>query len=302
MRFSRELTYNGMMEELNLMQDEHAELNLSYIGQSVFSRSIPLVTLGDKDAKKSVLYVATHHANENVCTSVLLNFISDYLDAYERYAQMYQINMRYLFKMRKIYVVPMLNPDGVEYRLNGLEKDNPIKDRVLAYNGGDDFAKWSANARGVDLNHNYDAYFEEYKEMERAKGITNGKTRYSGEYPCSEPEISALVNFIRYNSEEISGALTLHTQGEEIYYSSHGNVPNGASHIADVLSRMTGYKKGQVDGMSACGGLSDWFIKELNKPCFTVECGRGENPLPESSIAEIYTRLKELLFTFPILF
>jgi g-D-glutamyl-meso-diaminopimelate peptidase len=204
--------------------------------------------------------------------------------------------------MRKIYIVPMLNPDGVEYRLHGVGEDNPIKERILAYNGGSDFSKWNANARGVDLNHNYDAYFEEYKTFEKEKGITGGKTKYSGEYAESEPETAALASFIRYNSEEIEGVLTLHTQGEEIYCKSKGKTPPRAEHLSCVISRLTGYVPATVEGESAMGGLTDWFIKEYNKPSFTLECGRGENPLPLSQMMDIYSKLKELLFTFPILF
>ena len=302
MQFSKELTYSELMERINELEQAHEEMIVSYIGESVFGRSIPVITLGDRMAQKSVLYVATHHACENICTSVLLNFAEEYLNAYERYAQMYQINLRYLFRMRKIYIVPMLNPDGVEYRLNGIEENNPIKDRILAYNGNDDFSKWSSNGRGVDLNHNYNAYFEEYKTIEKEKGITNGKTKYSGEYAESEPETASLANFIRYNSSEIEGIISLHTQGEEIYYKSRGIVPKRADHIARIISRLTGYSVAEVSGEGAMGGLTDWFIKEYNKPSFTIECGKGENPLSASQLMPIYSRLKETLFTFPILF
>ncbi|MBE6674988.1 MAG: hypothetical protein E7596_07760 [Ruminococcaceae bacterium] len=302
MEFTRELDHSKLMERLNVLQENHREMSVSYIGESVFGRAIPLVTLGDKTAQKSVLYVSTHHASENICTSVLLNFIEDYLNAFDRFAQIYQINLRYLFKMRKIYIVPMLNPDGVEYRLNGIKEDNPIKDRIIAYNASQDFSTWSANGRGVDLNHNYNAYFEEYKEIERERGISNGKTRYSGEYPESEPEVSALCNFIRYNADELEGVLTLHTQGEEIYFKSKEITPDKGEHIGKIISRLTGYKLSRAEGESAYGGLTDWFIKEFNKPSFTLECGSGENPLPVSQTMEIYSRLKELMFTFPILF
>lgn len=302
MEFTKELTHKELIDRLNEMTEKHPCMKMSYVGESVFSKPIPIITLGDAKANKSVLYVSTHHASENICTSIMLNFIEEYLSAYERYGQIHQINMRYLYKMRKIYIVPMLNPDGVEYRLEGLKDTNPIRDRVLAYNGDGDFTKWNANARGVDLNHNYDAYFYEYKEIERTEGITNGKTKYSGEYPESEPEVSSLVNFIRYHSEELEGILTLHTQGEEIYYKSREECPKRSEHLVELISKMTGYKPSHTDGTASYGGLTDWYINEYGKPSFTLECGKGENPLPISQILPIYTRLREVLFTFPILF
>ena len=130
---TRELSYNELIENLTQLSSLHPVIDFSYIGNSILDRPIPLITLGDKNAEKSILYVGTHHACENICTSVLLRFINEYIGAYERFGQICQINMHYLNKMRKIHIVPMLNPDGVEYRLHGLENNNPIKDRVIAY-------------------------------------------------------------------------------------------------------------------------------------------------------------------------
>ncbi len=299
----KELDYKALIEELNEISRESECVDFSYLGTSLLNRSIPLITLGEKSAQKSVLYVSTHHASENICTSVLLRFIKDYIDAYKRMGQICQINIRYLFKMRKIYIVPMLNPDGVEYRLNGLSSENPIRDRVIAYNGGnEDFTHWNSNARGVDLNHNYDARFEEYKQIEKEREIYAGKTKYSGEYAESEPETSALCNFIRYNLDTLDGVISLHTQGEEIYYSSRGIIPKKSVHISKIISRMTKYSLAETSDTACYGGLTDWLIQKYQKPSFTIECGKGENPLDMSNLMSIYTSLKELLFTFPILF
>ncbi len=299
----KELDYKALIERLNALAKEHSCIEFSYIGESLLGRAIPLITLGMSDAKKSVLYVSTHHASENICTSLLLRFISEYAESYKRNGQTCQINTRCLYKMRKIYIVPMLNPDGVEYRLNGLSHENPIRDRVIAYNGGnEDFEKWNSNARGVDLNHNYDAFFDEYRALEREREIYPGKTKYSGEYPESEPENVALCNFIRYNIDSIDGVLSFHSQGEEIYYSSRGEMPLKSFHISKIMSRMTGYSLSSPEDTASYGGLTDWLITKYNKPAFTLECGKGENPLPMSELVPIYAKVRELLYTFPILF
>ena len=299
----KELTSKELKEILDGLTQKYEEFSYSYLGMSLLSRPIPIITLGDKRATKSVLYVGTHHATENICTNILLRLINDYFCAYKNFKQLYSINSRYLYKMRKIHIIPMLNPDGVEYRLNGIDATNPLYQRVLKYNENEtDFSKWNANARGVDLNHNYNAGFTEYKQLERERGILPGKSKYSGEFPESEPEVSALCNFIRFNQEEIQGVISLHTQGEEIYYTSGDIIPKKSKHIAEIISKMTGYKLSIPEDTACYGGLTDWLIREMDIPAFTLECGLGQNPLDIASVKSIYARIKELLFTFPILF
>lgn len=300
MQYFTEMDYSSMMKELLELTRKNEALKLSYIGNTILSRPIPLITIGEGINEKGVLYVATHHATENICTSVILNFIDEYARAYNKNEKICGINARVLFNMRKIYIIPMLNPDGVEYRMHGIENANPLYERMMKASQGD-FSKWNSNARGVDLNHNYDAYFAEYKTIENELQITHGPTKYSGEAPESEPEVSALTSFIRYNIENIGAVLTLHSQGEEFYYKSRGECPKKSEFLAKMIARMTTYKPSSTDGTASYGGLTDWFIKEYDKPSFTLECGKGENPLPVSQIPRIYLNLRELLFTFPIL-
>ena len=296
----KEYDYTTLMNELHMLCKENSEISLSYVGNTVLSRPIPLITIGEKKASRAVLYVATHHALENICTSVLMRFIREYAQSYKKGDRVCGINVRALYKMRKIYIIPMLNPDGVEYRLNGIGEQNPLKERIMKCSGGD-FSAWNANARGVDLNHNYNAGFYEYKKMEKELGITQGATKYSGETPESEPEVSAICSFIRYNESEIDGVLTLHSQGEEIYYKSQGMCPKKSEFLSKLVSKMTGYALSDAEGTASYGGLTDWLVCELGKPSFTLECGKGKNPLPMQQLGKIYLSLRELLFSFPVL-
>ena len=194
----------------------------------------------------------------------------------------------------------MLNPDGIEYSIHGVSSNNILKDRLEKINHCRDFTYWQANARGVDLNHNYNSGFNEYKIIEQKLNIHNGAaTKYSGNYPESEPETQAICNFVRFQQPEL--AISLHTQGEEIYYTSGGYFcPNSLS-IAKTISRLTGYKISFPEGSAKYGGCTDWFIEEFDKPSFTIECGLGKNPLPYSDFNKIYSKLKRALFTIPIL-
>jgi len=292
--------YDVMQETLLKLKSKYHFLEVGSIGNSLLGRSIPLVTIGN--GTKSALYIGSHHGMEWITSALLVGFINDFCYDFTNGNTISEISCRVLFETRKIYIIPILNPDGVDYAINGLRDDNPLKDRVLKMNGGSsDFSHWQANARGVDLNHNYDAGFAAYKRIEREQGIYGGApTKYSGEYPESEPETSSLAGFIR-RSEKLRMILTLHTQGEEIYYSSGDCMAPSSQRIASLFSRMTGYRTCVPTGTAAYGGLTDWYIRTFHRPSFTFECGRGQNPLPQSQASDIYEVIREALFTAPLL-
>lgn len=295
------IDYKVMMDYLDACEASYPFLVRGVIGTTIAGRSIPFVRLGAEKTMKNVLYVGSHHAMEWITTSILLRFIGEYCCSYKLCRRMYSISMPFLFNNRTIYVVPMLNCDGVELQRYGIDQNFVMRNRLISMNGGsEDFSNWQANLRGVDLNHNYNAGFTEYKMLERELGIFGGgPTKYSGEYPESEPETASLVSFIR--QMEPSMIITLHSQGEEIFYTSGGETAPRSRQIAKALSGMSGYKLSEPEGTAAYGGLTDWFIREFKRPSFTIECGHGTNPLPLKDFFPVYVQLREMLFTAPLL-
>ncbi len=297
--FSRPADHKTVCEWIDIMDERYDFLKVSSLGESILGRKIHMLTLGNEKAEKSVLFVGTHHGCEWITTLVLLKFVNDLCEYYRSGKQPFGINLQGLFSSRCLRIVPKLNPDGAEIHINGVSKDCLLYDRIEKMSGGD-YSLWKSNARGVDLNHNYDAGFEEYKLLERKEGITEGPTRYSGNYPFSEPETSSLVNFIRYDGR-IKMSLSLHTSGEEIYYTSDGYAPKGAKSIGDKLAALSGYRLSKPNGLAAYGGLTDWFIKEFDLPAFTIECGRDKTPICERKYFEIYAAIREMLIYAPLM-
>ena len=291
--------HNTVREILDLFVERYEFISVNSIGETIFGKSIYMVNIGSPDAEKDVFYVGCHHATEWMTTLLLLKFINEYGEYYKSSAKVFGINIQKLFNSRCIHIVPLLNADGVELHLNGLKEDCVLYDRLNRMSNCD-FSKWQANARGVDLNHNYDSGFYEYKLLEEMKGIEAGATRYSGAAPESEPETGAVANYLRFN-EKIKMVLTLHSQGEQIYYTSEGKCPKGSYSIAKQLELLSGYTLDEPKGLSSYGGLTDWFIKELGKPSFTIECGMGENPLPLSDFHKVYSDIRRMLFSAPLL-
>lgn len=288
-------TYSEMENDISSLCSKYSFLTVSSIGKSLVGRSIPLISLGA--GKKSVLYVGTHHGMEWITSILLIKYVNDMCEYISKKGSFLGHDAEEFFFHRKVYVVPMLNPDGVELQINGRDDMNPLTERLYTMSGGD-FSFWQANGRGVDLNHNYDAGFDEYKKLERDMGIPEGApTKYSGAYPFSEPECSCLASFIR--STDISMLIALHTQGEEIYYDYNGHIPKSALTIAKKLSDLSGYALSKPEGSACYGGLKDWFISEFYRPAYTIECGKGVNPLPQKDANIIYEQVKKMLFLSP---
>ena len=135
--------------------------------------------------------------------------------------------------------------------------------------------------------------------MEAALGLLGGAPRhYSGEHPESEPEVGYLCNFLRF-SGEISLALALHMQGEEVYSpSADGLLGDRVGQYVAALceSRLTG--PGVAE---ARGGFADWFQREFERPALAVRCVAGERSPSFSAFPMAYLRIRKMLFAAPML-
>lgn len=299
--FTTETDSKNLLRFTRKMTETFPFLTVSTIGKSILGTELPVFIFGR--GKRHLLYVGTHHGMEWITANLLFRFCLELCEGYRASRTFYRTSLPLLWDQYSLHIVPMLNPDGVDYVLHGVDPENPLSGRVIGMNGGSsDFSHWQANARGVDLNHNYDAGFAEYKQLEATQKIGCGApTRYSGSAPESEPEVKALCNYIRFHSPW-SVVLTLHTQGEEIYWNGRGaNLP-GAEEPARKFAKLCGYRLAEAQGLSSYGGLSDWCMESLKIRALTVECGKGENPLPISQFPAIYARIRESLFTAPRLY
>lgn len=297
--FSLQCDYDTLTEFIDVLSARYDFLSVTSIGETVLSKKIYMLSLGNEKADKSVLYVGAHHGMEWITSLVLLRLVNELCEYYKNSKQPFGINLQTLFSNRCLKIVPMLNADGVDIHLNGVSPENVLYSRLMKMSGGD-FSKWQANARGVDLNHNYNSGFCEYKKIEAKEGIFAGPTRYSGEYPLSEPESSALASYIKYDNT-IEMILTLHSAGEVIY-SGHNCGPFSKGEIiGKKLSSLSGYELSVPEGLSSYGGLTDWYTEVFKKTSFTIECGKGKNPIHQTKYFEIYAGVREMLMTAPVL-
>ncbi|NLK20489.1 MAG: LysM peptidoglycan-binding domain-containing protein [Epulopiscium sp.] len=291
-------TYSVMERDIHGLEMRYPFLTVDTIGKSVEGRNLYMIKLGD--GPREVFFNGSHHANEWITTPLLMKWIEQFSKAFARGGIIRGYPTRTIWEQATIYIVPMVNPDGVELVINGISPRNPRYNQVVGWNRGDiDFSRWKANIRGVDLNRNYNASWEEYKEVEASLGINGpGPYLYAGPNPESEPESKAVADFTRSHNFRL--VLSYHTQGEVIFWNYRNLQPPEALRIGELFASVSGYTLAEPAGAALYAGYKDWFIKEYRRPGYTIEVGLGINPLPISQSGRIYEDNEELLLLAPL--
>ncbi len=265
------------------------------IGQSVMGKDILYVQIGS--GEKQIFYNASFHANEWITSPVLLKFIEEYAEAYAGNQSLYGENSRQLFEEYSLFLVPMVNPDGVDL-VNGVlgntYYENNARRIAASYPDIPYPSGWKANMEGVDLNLQFPAGWEQAKRIKAEQGFTGPAPRdYVGVAPLTAPESLSVYEFtIRHDFRLI---LAYHSQGEVIYWKYLDYEPEDSRRIAEYFGMVSGYTVEETPYASGYAGYKDWFIQDYNRPGYTIEVGMGVNPLPMSQFPQIYEANRYIL-------
>ena len=71
---------------------------------------------------KEVFYSGSIHANEWITSLLLMKFIEDYCISYNNNSTLYNYSVQKLFNNVTIYIMPMVNPDGVDLVTGNIPK------------------------------------------------------------------------------------------------------------------------------------------------------------------------------------
>lgn len=281
--------YTQMMEDLIKLRQRYSFLSLGFYGQSVMGKRIPYMRIGN--GQKQVFYSASIHANEWINTVVFMKFIEDFSIAYQNNSEIFGQSTREIYSNASIFIAPMANPDGVDLVLGRIPQNtNFYKNAVAISENYPDVpfpSGWKANILGVDLNLQFPANWLEARRIKFEQGYTSPAPRdFVGYGPLTEPESLALYDFALERNFRL--ILTYHTQGEIIYWRYLNYEPKGAEELGEEFARISGYTLGDVVETGSYAGYRDWFIQTYNRPGYTVETGKGENPLSISQFDKIY--------------
>ena len=293
----RTFDYNTNKEIIEELILEYPFLSAELVGRTALGRGIFSLSIGNQD--NSVIYAGAFHGSEWITSLALLRFAERLCHSIKHSHLMCGVDMKRALSQLGVTIIPCANPDGVEIATRGKESAKNLKAFIETI-GCEDYTKWNANAFGVDINHNFNAGWHELRQMEAEKGITSPAPRqFGGAYPESEAETKALTRLCRIR--QFRQCMALHSQGEELYWQYGNYSPPQSNMMAKILADSCSYTLVTNDGLASHGGFKDWFISEMKKPGFTMEIGKGENPLPVSQLYEIYNRIEEALVLFALM-
>ncbi len=285
--------YYEMMSDVNMLVKKYPKyLSKKAMGYSEFGREIPIVVLKNGNPTNKILIVASSHAREYGNTAIVMKMIEYYC---ENMGSTY--NGRTFGKMLEstaIYFVPMHNPDGAEICLNGLNSvpeaykatvtaiyQKSVKKGLIS-----SYKKWKANGIGIDLNRDYGLGLKTSTQVSEPLS-----ENYGGNFASKEGK--AIANLIR--NENFASVTSFHSCGEMMYWGSFasGSFKNECYEITKSIKACNGYSlvddSGKKEKDYPYYGLKDWYMKDYQKPGFTIETGNS-TPL---SLSEIKTAINK---------
>lgn len=165
---------NLLYENLQILKQAYPFLQTGSIGKSVLGKDIPFVRVGR--GQKEVFYSASYHANEWITSILLLEFLYEYCAAIQNNSTIWNFSARRLFDSVSIYIVPLVNPDGVDLVTGALpttsqsyKQAQKIADEYPTISFPDG---WKANIRGIDLNLQFPAGWKNAREIKYSQGFT----------------------------------------------------------------------------------------------------------------------------------
>ncbi len=226
--------------------------------------------VGSDEDEPNILYVGNHHAREIATPAHMVQWMRDLCAEYGN-----DPLVTAAIDSQEIWVVPTLNPDGLEY----VWSSDMWWRKNRRVNGGNSF--------GVDLNRNYPY------DWANCGSYSHNSTSnvYAGPGPGSEPETQTMMELAR--ERRFAKVIDIHQYGREILYPyACGSMPPAAMQkviqMRDTLAAAANYSERFA---SAGGEHFEWQFNEIGALSYLIELNSSFHPSWSSFQAE-YVRVK----------
>ncbi len=224
-----------------------------------------------------LLYTGLHHARELITVSQTIYYMWYLLENYDKDPLVKQI-----LDNTELYFVPVVNPDGLTYNVEGYNSDDDVFTRNHRKNMRDNNSNGSFEPEidGVDINRNYG---HEWGFDDEGSSGFEGSDTYRGPSPFSEPETQAMEYFCNQHNFQL--ALNYHAFGNVLIYPWGFNdevTPDSSLFInyGNKLTQLNRYVFGtgmETLGYITNGDSDDWMYGEKGIFSFTPEMGSSDD-------------------------
>ena len=125
--------YARMLKDIEMLTDNYNIIERFSIGKSVMQKDIPCLKIGK--GKKKLLLSGAYHGLEYLTAAFLIKFVSNYTVKLMTETEYFGYDIKRLYSDITVYVVPMVNPDGVDIALNGLDITNEYHRHLISMVG-----------------------------------------------------------------------------------------------------------------------------------------------------------------------
>jgi murein tripeptide amidase MpaA len=260
-------SYAEVERDLLALQDSYSQIaRVIDLGDSLEGRNIYALKISDNvyqdEQEAEVFFVGCHHAREWISVEVPFLLGKYLVENYDTNSQ-----IKDLVDECEIWIVPLLNPDGLEYSIHFYRYWR--KNR--RDNGNDSF--------GVDLNRNYSYNWGFDNEGSSPSPFSDV---YRGPAAFSEPETQVIGDL--FAERNFQAVISYHSYSQVILYPwGYTNQPTTEDQLLDqIAATMSGlmlavngtiYEYGQAgeDLYFTNGGMIDWSFGTYNIPSYTLE-------------------------------
>lgn len=260
-------TFDSLLGTVTALKNSYPDLVKIYTaGYSESGREILMYTLGN--GEKKALITGAIHAREHITTKYLLKVTEDYCNAFYSLTGYYgNYDIYNLLNEYTLYIIPCINPDGLEIILSNDIPENNVRVSKLS--------EYKANKNGVDLNRNFPIAWDY---------INNGVTApadfyFKGYESGNAKESQALMNLCFEN--DFTFMISVHIKGNCIFWGDTYKTQNNVIYkaFAEDICNASGLlmtsptKKAKDYG----GGFENWFRHQFDKPGVCIELSDVEN-------------------------